>query len=183
MFDRQSGLPFQSAEDVKFRGYPEAFKEQVKRYGLLGEDLNTLAMRQHFIPTSDTQIHHIIPGRILDKLFAGVTEESERTQLARLLNSGNRLKNLYIMEKIAHEGVKGAFDGVHTRLKNKGLQVQTNAKNQRLHPIVQEIEALTEGDSYGYRYNLAKQIKDELVPLIKQELDDTLNDYNKYNNC
>ena len=169
-YNRVLNALLQGSPEVK-KDHKKAFSDQVERYELVSPE-STNTEKEFFVPNEYEQIHHIVPLRTYDGLFANTNEE-QALALAELLGSGNRIENLFVTPKRVHQA------GVHNLLKDAGLEIRPKGDNSNLHPLIQQMEQ-SHNIPYADKVTLAKQVKKELIPLIKEELNEAMSRYGDY---
>ena len=169
-YDRGLNVKLQGGSGVK-KDHKKAFSDQVERNSLVSAD-STNTEKEFFLPNKYEQIHHIVPLRTYDGLFANTTDE-QALALAELLGSGNRIENLFVTPNRIHQA------GVHNLLKDAGLEIRAKGDNSNLHPLIQQMEQ-AHNIPYADKFALAQQVKKELVPLIKEELNEAMSRYGDY---
>ena len=169
-YDRGINVKLQGGSGLK-RDHKTAFPDQVDKFDLISSD-STNTEKEFFIPGQGEQIHHIVPLRTYDGLFANTNEE-QALALAELLGSGNRIENLFVTPNRVHQA------GVHNLLKDAGLEIKPKGDNSNLHPLIKQMEQ-SHDIPYADKLALAKKVKKELVPLIKEELNEAMSRYGDY---
>ena len=168
--DRNKNIRKQTPKGVQ-QDYKTAINRQIERSGILEEIpedhvLSDMIRREVGSPYA---VHHIVPIRTYNSLYQNTIPE-QRQQLQAILESGNHHKNLFITPDYSHDGVTGGFEGVHTRLKNQGLQTGGSVP---LHPLMQEMEN-SANLAFRDKVALAKRFKEEVVPLFHNAINDAL---------
>jgi hypothetical protein len=192
-YNREVAAQQQTPVELKRKQLATRFTEQVDAYGLdqdLPPELASMfqmepddVRRTEYSPRygkdvakSTTNIHHITPLRNLDGIFANCSAEEEAI-LNSITQSGDYIKNAMIVPQIAHQGVAGLIKPVHTRMREAGLEIQPGKLDQsNLNPVLAEIEK-SYNAPFSKKVELAKRYRDEVKPLIQNELDDSLMEY------
>lgn len=177
--DRNKNIRKQTPKGVQ-QDYKVAIEKQIERSGILdeipeGHVLSDLLRREKGSPYA---VHHIVPIRTYNALFQDTIPE-QKQQLQQILHSGNHHKNLIITPDYSHDGVKGGFEGVHTRLKNAGLQTGGSVP---LHPLMVEMEN-SAGLPFRDKVKLAKRFKKEVVPLFHKHINAALQENESWANA
>ena len=177
--DRGKEIRKQTPQGIQ-QDYKVAFAKSIERSGILDEIpeshvLSDMFRRQTGSPYA---VHHIVPIRTYNQLFQGTIPEQAQ-QLQAILYSGNHPKNLFLTPDYSHDGVTNQFEGVHTRLKNAGLQPGGTAP---LHPLLIEMEN-SANLPFRDKVALAKRFKEEVVPLYHDALNDALNENESWANA
>ena len=169
-YNRVLNAILQSRSDVN-KHHQKAHSEQVDRYELVSPN-STNTEKEFFMPNEYEQIHHIVPLRTYDGLFANTNEE-QALALAELLGSGNRIENMFVTPNRVHQA------GVHKLMREKGLEINPRGDNPNLHPLIKQMEQ-SQNIPYEDKVALAKQVKKNLIPLIKEELNEAMSRYGDY---
>lgn len=179
--DRNASIRAQSPAGVQ-QDYKAAINMYHEQSGILDEIPESHVLSDMFRRETGSPyaVHHIVPIRTYNRLFTNTTPEQGK-QLQEILHSGNHHKNLFIAPDLSHDGVTGGFLGVHTRLKNAGLQV-SGKTDQQLHPMVVEMENSADLP-FEAKVNLAKRFKAEIVPMFHQHLNEALQENDKWANA
>ena len=177
--DRNKDIRKQTPKGVQ-QDYKTAINKSIERSGILdeipeGHVLSDMIRRKTGSPYA---VHHIVPIRTYNQLFQGTIPEQAQ-QLQTILESGNHPKNLFITPDYSHDGVKGGFEGVHTRLKNAGLQTGGSVP---LNPLLVEMEN-SANLPFRDKVALAKRFKKEAVPLYHDALNDALQENESWANA
>lgn len=177
--DRNKDIRKQTPKGVQ-QDYKTAINKSIERSGILdeipeGHVLSDMIRRKTGSPYA---VHHIVPIRTYNQLFQGTIPEQAQ-QLQTILESGNHPKNLFITPDYSHDGVKGGFEGVHTRLKNAGLQTGGSVP---LNPLLVEMEN-SANLPFKDKVALAKRFKKEAVPLYHDALNDALQENESWANA
>lgn len=169
-YNRALNAILQSRSDVN-KNQQKAHSEQVERYELVSPD-STNTEKEFFMPNEYEQIHHIVPLRTYDGLFANTNEE-QALALAEVLGSGNRIENLFVTPNRVHQA------GVHKLMREKGLEINPRGDNPNLHPLIRQMEQ-SQNLSYNEKLALAQLVRKNLVPQIKEELNEAMSRYGDY---
>lgn len=169
-YNRALNAILQSRSDVN-KNQQKAHSEQVERYELVSPD-STNTEKEFFMPNEYEQIHHIVPLRTYDGLFANTNEE-QALALAEVLGSGNRIENLFVTPNRVHQA------GVHKLMREKGLEINPRGDNPNLHPLIRQMEQ-SHNLSYNEKLALAQLVRKNLVPQIKEELNEAMSRYGDY---
>ena len=177
--ERNKEIRRQTPQGIQ-QDYKTAINASIERSGILeeipeGHALSDMIRRETGSPYA---VHHIVPIRTYNQLFQGTIPEQAQ-QLQIILESGNHPKNLFITPDYSHDGVKGKFEGVHTRLKNAGLQTGGSVS---LHPLLVEMEN-SANLPFREKVALAKRFKKEVVPLYHDALNDALQENESWANA
>ena len=153
------------------KGHIEANERQILDSGILSEIPEDHVLSDMFRRDgANYQVHHIVPARTYEGLYANTDEEGKRL-LTDILHGGNSRTNLFITPNRSHNGIKGISEGIHTRLKDKGLQVGGSVV---LQPLIQRME-----NAANLPLERKLQIAQEFVDAEeggRQEFFDILND-------
>ena len=169
-YNRALNAILQSRSDVN-KNQQKAHSEQVERYELVSPD-STNTEKEFFMPNEYEQIHHIVPLRTYDGLFANTNDE-QALALAEVLGSGNRIENLFVTPNRVHQA------GVHKLMREKGLEINPRGDNPNLHPLIRQMEQ-SHNLSYNEKLALAQIVRKNLVPQIKEELNEAMSRYGDY---
>ena len=189
-FDREENRNLQSPDYIQtkqlksgaikeLRGLEPRFVKQVEKYNLddpeLPPQLRSMFVLEDKKPGMKVadQIHHINPVRTFNGLYAN-TDKKGRQQLMDKLHSGDHIANTVVMPQLAHQGVKGLMDAVHSEMRARG--VEFGAKADVLHPVLQEID-LAHDAPIEYKLHLADRYNKEVRPIVNEILDDCVQNY------
>ena len=124
-----------------------------------------------------SQAHHIVGLRAVDPLFQNNTPE-QNAILQRQLGGGNQIANLINLPQRAHQGVDDELGILAVHNIQRDLGLEQNAAASKLHPVLQEINMAADMP-FEYKQHLADQYLDEVDPLARNAINDSLQDYDQ----
>ena len=161
-------------QDIEVKGLRARFENQASNLGLDSGEYGPVVQDMFTVQeavagqTISEQIHHIHPLRNFDGLYANTTKQ-QAAQLKEILHSGDDIRNLMVMPKYAHQGIKGMTEAIHIRMKNAGVE----HGGKQLHPVLNAIDGAHNAD-FKTKLKLAHEYNRQVRPKVEEILDDVI---------